>query len=169
MPAYNTGYVSASAGGNAARQNGKWGAGATRTTLASIQYINPAAFLQTTSFVNPAFSCTAGSSCAGTGMVLGDVARTAPYDLHGPSNYDIDATVRRTFDVWKDGRVKFIFEASVFNAVNHVWFGSPASTADGAIGSSVTSSTASSDTTLGTIAGQANNPRQFQFAGHITF
>jgi hypothetical protein len=168
MPAYNTAFTPAGAKGNAARQNGKWGAGATRTTLASIQYINPAAFLQTTSttLVNP--NCTAGATaCAG--MLLGDVARTAPYDLHGPANYDIDGAVRRTFALWKDARVKFVFEASVFNAVNHVWFGSAASTADGTIGSSVTSSTPSSDTTLGTIAGQANSPRQFQFAGHFNF
>ncbi len=168
MPAYNTAYFSASAKGNAARMNGKWGQGATRTTLPTIQYINPAAFLQTTSatLVNP--NCTAGTTPC-TGMVLGDVARTAPYDLHGPSNYDIDGSIRRTFNLWKDGRVKFVFDASVFNAVNHVWFGSPAATADGTIGSSVTSSTAASDTTLGTIAGQANNARQFQFAGHFNF
>jgi hypothetical protein len=102
-------------------------------------------------------------------MVLGDDARTGPYGLRGPGNYDIDGTVRRTFDLWKEGRVKFIFEASVFNAVNHVWFGSTASTADGSIGSSVTSSTPASDTGLGVIAGQANSPRQWQMAGHITF
>jgi hypothetical protein len=93
--------------------------------------------------------------------------------LRGPSNYDIDGTVRRTFDLWKDGRVKFVFEATVFNAVNHVWFGSPATTADGAIGSSVTSSSpcvgTTGDCSLGTIGGQANNARQFQFAGHINF
>jgi hypothetical protein len=168
MPAYNTAYTPVNAGGNAARQNGNWGQGATRTTLSTIQYINPAAFLVPTALSNP--NCTAtGTPSPCLGMVLGDVARTAPYGLHGPANYDIDGTVRRTFDLWKDGRVKFIFEASVFNAVNHVWFGSSASTADGTIGSTVTSSTPASDTALGTIAGQANNPRQFQFAGHFTF
>jgi hypothetical protein len=101
--------------------------------------------------------------------VLGNLARTAPDGLRGPGNYDIDATLRRTFDLWKNERAKFIFDASVFNAVNHVWFGSTSSTADGSIGSSVSSSTATSDTGLGVVAGQANNPRQFQFAGHIRF
>jgi len=161
MPAYNTAFTPAGSGGNAARQNGKWGQGATRTTLSSIQYINPNAFVTTATLSNP--NCTA-SAAACLGTVIGDVARTAPYGLHGPSNYDIDGTVRRTFDIWKDGRAKFIFEASVFNAVNHVWFGSPAATADGSIGSQLGGSQ-----TFGTIAGQANNPRQFQFAGHITF
>jgi hypothetical protein len=83
--------------------------------------------------------------------------------LRGPGNNDIDATLRRSFDLWKDGRARFIFEASVFNAVNHVWFGSASSTADGSIG------TAFGSSNLGVVAGQANNPRQWQFAGHINF
>ncbi len=165
MPATNTAFT------GTVRQNGGWGHGATRTNLSSMQYINPAAFLQTGALINTA-TCSApivGTTNPCTGELLGDVARTAPFGLRGPGNYDIDGSLRRTFDLWKDGRVKFIFEASVFNAVNHVWFGSPASTADGAIGSSVTSSTATSDTGLGVVAGQANSPRQFQFAGHFNF
>jgi hypothetical protein len=109
-------------------------------------------------------------------MLLGDAARTAPYGLRGPGNYNIDGDLRRTFDLWKDGRVKFLFEASVFNAVNHVWFGSTASTADGSIGSTVGgnysvsgAATTNGDPGLGVIAGQANSPRQWQMAGHITF
>ena len=160
MPAYNTAFT------GAARQNGKWGAGATAATLSKIQYINPAAFLQTGLMTSP--NCTAsGTACQGE--VIGDVARTAPYGLRGPGNYDIDGSLRRTFDIWKDGRVKLVMEANVFNAVNHVWFGSTAATADGTIGSSVSSSTPASDTALGTVAGQANNPRQWQFSGHINF
>jgi hypothetical protein len=141
MPSYNPAFVGVASG---ARQKGGWGHGATRTSLASTQYINPTAFTT-------------------TGYEIGDVARTAPYGLRGPGNHNIDAALRRTFDLWKKEDVKFIFEASVFNAANHVWFGSPSSTADGSIGSVTGSSS------LGTIAGQANNPRQWQFAGHINF
>lgn len=154
MPAYAPGFS------GSARQNGGWGHGATRTTLSSMQYINPAAFVQTSSF--------AGIGANGE-YVLGNTARTAPDGLRGPGNYDIDGSLRRTFDLAKNERVKFIFDASVFNAVNHVWFGSTSSTADGSIGSSVSSSTPTSDTGLGVVAGQANNPRQFQLAGHIRF
>lgn len=165
MPAFNTAFT------GPARQNGSWGHGATRTNLSTIQYINPAAFLQTGSLVNTS-TCSApivGTTVPCQGELLGDVPRTAPFGLRGPGNYDIDGSLRRTFDIWKDGRVKLLVEAQVFNAVNHVWFGSSAATADGTIGSSVTSSTASSDTSLGTVAGQANNPRQWQFAGHVNF
>jgi hypothetical protein len=150
-----------------ARQNGGWGHGAVRnaagvngTQLSSIQYINPGAFTNASTTYNP--NCTAaGTACEG--MVIGNSGRTAPYGLRGPGNYDNDGDLRRTFDLWKDGRVKFIFEASVFNAVNHVWFGSSASTADGSIGSTTGSSS------FGAVTGQANSPRQLQFAGHVDF
>ena len=139
MPANAPGFT------GSARQNGGWGHGATRTTLSSIQYINPAAFALPAAYQ------------------LGDAARTGPDGLRGPGNYDIDGSLRRTFGLWKNDRVKFVFDAAVFNAVNHVWFGSSAATADGSIGSTVGSGS------LGTVAGQANNPRQFQFAGHFNF
>jgi len=149
MPVYNPAFT------GSVRQNGKWGQGATRTTLSSIQYINPAAFLQTGTLANP--------------YVIGNATRTAPMGLRGPSNYNIDASVRRTFDVWNKENVKFVLEANVFNLENHVWFGSTSSNATGSIGQSVTSSVATSDTSLGVVAGQANTPRVFQFAGHINF
>jgi hypothetical protein len=180
MPAYNTGGNSTYPFGGAVRQNGGWGHGATRngiagtvtstTELNTIQYINPAAFLQTGAFVNTT-TCSASTSAC-TGEVLGDAARTAPYGLRGPGNYNIDGDIRRTFDLWKNERVKFIFEASVFNLFNHVWFGSPASTADGSIGSTVggnVTATSNGDPGLGVVSGQANSPRQWQMAGHITF
>ncbi|MGA2672513.1 MAG: TonB-dependent receptor [Terracidiphilus sp.] len=144
MPAYNTAFS------GPVRQNGGWGHGATRSTLGTIQYINPAAFVQTGSFTSNPY-------------VLGDVARTAPYGLRGPGNYNIDGSVRRTFDLWNKENVKFVLEANVFNALNHVWFGSTSSNATGSIGQVV------GNTSLGTVAGQANNPRQWQFAGHINF
>jgi hypothetical protein len=152
-----------------ARQNGGGGHGASRnaingtgTQLSTIQYINPAAFGSASTTYN--VNCTAtGTPSPCMGGVLGNSPRTAPYGLRGPGNYDLDGDLRRSFDLWKDGRVKFLHEASVFNAVNHVWFGSTASTADGSIGSTTGSSS------FGTISGQSNTPRQWQFAGHITF
>ena len=148
MPAYNTNFT------GSARQNGGWGHGATRETLAKIQYINPNAFAATSSLANP--------------FVIGNVARTAPYGLRGPSNYDIDGSLRRAFNIGPSDRVKFIFEADVFNAVNHVWFGSTSSNANGSIGQEIEATPAES-TKLGLVNGQANQPRQWQFSGHINF
>jgi hypothetical protein len=192
MPAYNTGANTFYPVSGSVRQNGGWGHGATRngiagtvnstTELSSMQYLNPDAFVQTGTLVNSTTCSVSTAAC--TGALIGDAARTAPYGLRGPGNYNIDGDIRRTFDLWKNERVKFIFEASVFNAFNHVWFGSTAATADGSIGSSVTGEycpTCSTATpvngqtavngspALGVVSGQANSPRQWQMAGHITF
>jgi hypothetical protein len=151
MPAYTPGY------NGKIMPNGKWGHGATAATLGKIQYIDPTAF-----------TATSNTSVFPNAYIIGDVARTAPYGLRGPSNYDIDGSLRRTFDLWREGRAKLVFEANVFNAVNHVWFGSTSGDATGSIGESV-SSTAANSTGLGVVSGQANLPRQWQFAGHINF
>ncbi|MGA3049809.1 MAG: TonB-dependent receptor [Terracidiphilus sp.] len=153
MPALTPGFT------GSARQNGGWGQGATRLNLSSLQYINPAAFTA---------SGTSTSGTAGTltnPYVIGNAARTAPYGLRGPGNDNLDTSVRRTFDLWNKENVKFVFEASAFNTGNHVWFGSTSTNgAGGAIGQSLGGSG-----TFGAVTGQANNPRQYQFAGHITF
>lgn len=144
MPSYAPGFT------GSARQNGGWGHGATRDTLAKIQYVNPNAFEATPNYE------------------IGNLARTGAYGLRGPSNYDIDGDLRRSFNLTRSDRVKLVFEADVFNAVNHVWFGTTSSNATGSIGQSFSSSAAKS-TSLGVVAGQANLPRQWQFEGHITF
>jgi hypothetical protein len=151
------------------RQNGKWGQGATRNNLSTLQYINPNAYVDVAQ-LNGSSTDYAGNTLPNVngGYVIGTVARTAPDGLRGPSNYNIDGSIRRTFNVWNKENVKFVFEANVFNAVNHVWFGSTSSnTNGGSIGQSVPKSYTSS--TLGVVTGQANNPRQWQFAGHINF
>jgi hypothetical protein len=154
MPALTPGFT------GSARQNGGWGHGATRTNLSSLQYINPAAFTLTGTGC-PAATCPLSSQ-----YVIGNAARTAPYGLRGPGNYDIDSSIRRTFDLWNKENVKFVLEASAFNTGNHVWFGSTSTNgAGGAIGQSFTGT----GTAFGSVTGQANNPRQYQFAGHITF
>ncbi len=145
---------------------GKWGAGATAASLATTQYIDPNAFIQTTSTAVIPGTTTKAFASQNGGYLIGDLRRTAPYGLRGPSIYDIDSTVKRTFDIWKEGRVKFVFEASAFNTTNHVWFGSPG-TDDAASGGTIGESVGSS--TFGAVTKQANNPRQFQFAGHFNF
>jgi hypothetical protein len=153
MPVLTPGFT------GSARQNGGWGHGATRDTLSSLQYINPAAFtLSGTGCQSP---CPLSNP-----YVIGNAARTAPYGLRGPGNYNIDSSIRRTFDLWNKENVKFVLEASAFNTGNHVWFGSTSPNgAGGAIGQSFTGT----GTAFGAVTGQANNPRQYQFAGHLNF
>ena len=145
MPANAAGYT-----GNG-RINGKWGKGDTRSNM-TVSYIDPAAFATTGtggSLTNP--------------YVIGNSARSAPYNLRGPSNYNIDLSIRRTFDLWRADHVKLVLEASSFNLLNHVWFGTTSSNASGSINQVFGNSN------FGQVTGQANNPRQFQFAGHVNF
>jgi hypothetical protein len=139
MPSYASGFT------GSARQNGGWGHGATAASLAKISYINSSAFESTPDYE------------------IGNLARTGAYGLRGPSNYDIDGSLHRTFSILPNERAKLEFDADVFNAVNHVWFGSTSSNQVGSIGQ--TSGTSS----LGVVSGQANEPRQWQFEGHIIF
>jgi len=139
MPSYAPGF------NGAARQNGGWGNGATAASLAKIQYVNPSAFEATPDYE------------------IGNLARTGAYGLRGPGNYDIDGGLHRTFEVLPDERAKFEFDAYVFNAVNHVWFGSTSSNQVGSIGQTFGTSS------LGVVSGQSNEPRQWQFEGHIIF
>jgi hypothetical protein len=127
MPNYNPSFS------GAARQNGSWGHGVTSRTLGSVQYISPTAFQDAPEYT------------------LGDVARTRADDLWAPSSYDIDASVRRTFDITE--RWKFIFEADVTDLTNKVTFGG--------IGVNV-------DSGFGAITSASGN-RDWQFAGRINF
>lgn len=163
MPALTPGFT------GSVRQNGGWGHGATRDTLSSLQYINPAAFTMTgTGCGTATVTCPLPNQ-----YVIGNAARTAPYGLRGPGNYDADGSLRRTFDLWNKENVKFVLEANVFNLTNHVWFGSTSTNAGAGIGQSFSTYTPNTTTTaassFGVVSGQANNPRQWQFAGHINF
>jgi hypothetical protein len=127
MPNYNPSFS------GAARQNGSWGHGVTSKTLGSVQYISPTALQDAPEYT------------------LGDVARTRADNLWAPSSYDIDASVRRTFDITE--RWKFIFEADVTDLTNKVTFGG--------IGVNV-------DSGFGAITSASGN-RDWQFAGRINF
>lgn len=135
-----------------ARQNGGWGHGATAATLGQIQYVNPDAFETTTQLSNQ--------------YVIGNIARSAPDGLFAPGHDNWEGGLRRTFNLMPSERVKLVFEANVFNATNNVLFGSTSSNYTSKIGQQVNSSGSKS---LGVVTGQANQPRQWQFEGHITF
>ncbi len=135
-----------------ARQNGAWGHGATAATLGQIQYINPKAFETTSQLANP--------------YVIGNVARIGADGLFAPGNYNWQGSLRRTFNLVPSDRVKLVFEADVFNASNHVLFGSTSSNYTSKIGQEVTDN---GSPKLGIVSGQANQPRQWQFEGHINF
>jgi hypothetical protein len=124
------------------RINGKWGAGATPSS--SPMYLNPNAFV-------PIATLTAsGSPYAYT---FGDAARTAPFGMFGPGNYDIDISLRRNFSVTE--RAHLTLEGDLYNLTNHTQF--------------MVGGTAFGSSNFGTVSGQANSSRDAQLSMRLEF
>jgi hypothetical protein len=161
MPDLNPSFVGS---GNNIRQNGSWGKGMTAATLGTTRYIN--GYISSTTYLaNGQGVDSAGAACGATSsspfcnsnqFMLGDAPRTAAYGLRAPSVYNLNASVRRTFNLTPE-RVKFIFAVDCQNVTNKVTFsgiGAGVNTASFGTVSSATSNTGS---------------RDFQFSGRISF
>jgi hypothetical protein len=134
LPSYNPAFTGSTA------KISDWGHGGTATTLKTMSFINASAFKTTPSTAAaPLFS---------------NAARTAPYDLYGPGNYDVDISIRRSFGLGFEG-AHLMLEADLYNVTNHVQFGG--------IGTQFGSAT------FGTVSTQANNPRGAQLTGRLEF
>jgi hypothetical protein len=135
----------------AARKNGSWGKHITAANLTAIQYIDPNSFSTPSAFPNPG---------GGTPIYkIGDAPRTRPLNLNNPSTQDMDASIRRTFNITPE-RVKLTFQADCTDVANKVTFGG-INQAWGAPGTAAYS-------TFGTVGSTSGN-RDWQFAGHIVF
>jgi hypothetical protein len=86
--------------------------------------------------------------------LIGNAPRTQAANLRNPGTQNLDTSLHRTFSLPKDIGT-FVFQVDCLNTWNKVTFGGPAAT----VGAS----------NFGQISGIANNPRDFQFAGHINF
>ncbi|MGA8109087.1 MAG: TonB-dependent receptor [Acidobacteriaceae bacterium] len=95
-----------------ARQNGKWGQGATSATAGKIAYINPSAFTVASDYT------------------FGNAPRTAAYNLYSPDNYQLDLAAVRSFPLHITETTKLDFRAEWYNVTNHTLF-AVASTAVG--------------------------------------
>jgi hypothetical protein len=96
------------------------------------------------------------SSTSSPIYLIGNAPRTAPLTLRGPGNQDLDAALRKSFNLPKDIGT-FVFEVDCINVWNKVTFSSPAAT----FGNS----------NFGQISSVSGTPgsRDFQFAGHFNF
>ncbi len=132
LPIYNPAYS-----GNG-RINGKWGQGF--ATNSSTRYIDPNAFATT-----PAY-------------MFSNLPRTAPYNIYGPGNYDIDISLRRSFALHLTESTKLDLQADLYNVTNHTQFG----------GIGLSWSTASSSS-FGQVSSQANLSRDAQLSARVEF
>jgi hypothetical protein len=109
MPTYNPSFA------GPARIHGKWGEGVTAanfstsnnslTQSSANQFIDVSAF-QTT----PAY-------------IFGNTARTAPYNIYGPGNYQLDLALVRAFPLHLGESSRLNLRAEMYNVTNHTLFG----------------------------------------------
>ncbi|MGO9317083.1 MAG: carboxypeptidase regulatory-like domain-containing protein [Terracidiphilus sp.] len=155
--------------GQSARQNGRWGKGATTTNYTTISYIVPSvagAIIGTPTSAPPSISytgpfispvanlpgVTVGTASGNQESVLGlaggpaapytfgDAPRTAPYNLIGPGNYQLDLAMVRTFPLHITPATKLNFRAEWYNVTNHTLFGVASTVVGNASFGQVTSS-----------------------------
>jgi hypothetical protein len=149
--------------GYSVRQNGSWGAGTTAKSLGTIRYIN--GYIPSTNYVGSSGVDSTGAACGtnasspfcNAGVFhIGDAPRTGAFGLRAPGVYNLNMSVRRTFNVTPD-RVKFVFGVDCQNVTNKVTFSG--------ISTNVNSSS------FGTVAAATSNTgsRDFQFSGRLNF
>jgi hypothetical protein len=112
-----------------ARVNGKWGKGITAANTGAISYIAPSTGTTAASASGPFMNPVTGvlSSYA---YQISDAPRTAPYNLYGPGNYDLDLAMVRSFPLHLGESTHLDIRAEWYNVTNHTWF-AVASTAVG--------------------------------------
>jgi hypothetical protein len=143
-------------GATNARINGSYGTSPNGTSACNLG-IGPGctaiSYVDTKQFKNQANISGTSSSPI---YLIGNAPRTAPLTLRGPGNQDLDAALRRSFNMPKDIGT-FVFEVDCINVWNKVTFSNPAST----FGNS----------NFGQISSVSGTPgsRDFQFAGHFNF
>ncbi len=133
-----------------ARQNGGYGSGPggrTAANLGKVQYLNVNAFQKPVNI-----NQTAGVTLLN---LIGNTPRTGALALRNPSQWNIDAGLRRSIPIWRE--MDFVFEANAFNVLNHTLFSNPSAT------------WSAGSTSFGTIGSASNKPRAFELAGHINF
>jgi hypothetical protein len=148
MPDVNTSFS------GPARINGKYGSGPNGFQAANLA--NKVQYIDVNAFAQPQNISTVSGQPQ---YLIGNAPRTNAYGVRNPYTWNVDAGLRRTFPIHEN--INFIFEADCINVWNHVTFSNP----NAAWG------TGTASTTFGTISGVSSNPgpRDWQFAGHITF
>jgi hypothetical protein len=145
------------------RVNGRWGKGITAANTGAISYIAPSLGSTSVAPTGPFISPTAPSgqtSLLNTALApaytFGNAPRTAPYNLYGPGNYQLDIALVRSFPLHLTESARFNFRAEMYNVTNKTFF---------AVASSVVGNSSFGDVT--------SNPnyarRAVQLSGRIEF
>lgn len=141
----------------AARINGSYGNGPNgyqASNLGTVKYLDAAAFDAPEDVSPSAGGPSSGNKKHVAQYLIGNAPSAAAYNLWNPGDWNLDMGLHRTFPLhWESAQ--FVFEADVNNVLNNVVFRGPSATWG--------------KSSFGTISGISNGPRDWQFAGHITF
>jgi Carboxypeptidase regulatory-like domain/TonB dependent receptor len=114
--------------GGPIRVNGKWGQGITAANTSAISYIAQSTCSTTSTptgpFIAPAApsgQTTCINSPVAPAYTFGNSPRTAPYNLYGPGNYNLDISLQRSIGLHWEG-VKLNLRADMYNVTNHTKF-----------------------------------------------
>ena len=112
-----------------ARVNGKWGQGITAANTGAISYIAPSGGTEaapTGPFIAPSTLVVNTTYPNGNPLApsytFSNAARTAPYNLYGPGNYDLDVALVRSFPLHLTEASALSFRAEMYNVTNHTKF-----------------------------------------------
>jgi hypothetical protein len=109
MPTYNPSFA------GPARIHGKWGEGVTAANFsASNSSLTQSSANQ---FIDVRAFQTTGN------YVFGNTARTAPYNIYGPGNYQLDIGLLRSFPLHLGESSRLNLRAEMYNVTNHTLFG----------------------------------------------
>jgi hypothetical protein len=147
----------------AARVNGKWGQGITAAHTNAISYIAASGGTQaapTGPFIAPSQLATSGAFPNGSpfapNYTFPNAPRTAPYNLYGPGNYQLDVALVRSFPLHLGESSRLNLRAEMYNLTNHTFFG--------------VASTAVGNANFGNVTTNPNyNRRAVQLSGRIEF
>ncbi len=145
------------------RVNGKWGQGITAANTGAISYIAASGGTQaapTGPFIAPSQLATTTAFPNGSpfapNYTFPNAARTAPYNLYGPGNYQLDIALVRSFPLHLGESSRLNLRAEMYNLTNHTFFG----VASAAVGNA----------SFGDVTTNANyNRRAAQLSGRIEF
>lgn len=146
-PSYTPGY------GKSPRIGGGWGKGINPLTASTHPYVDATAFTVPNQQ---------------TLLQYGNVPRVGPYHLFGPGGFNLNGDLSRTFKIRE--HVEFIFRVTSTNVTNAVHWSIASNVVKPATAvAGVDSLGTNTGSTFGTISGQSNSPRDWQFSGRIQF
>jgi hypothetical protein len=157
-PTLNPGFI------GKARVNGKWGQGITAANTGAISYIAASTCSTTLAptgpFIAPVAPTASQTSCLNSpvapAFTFGNAPRTAPYNIYGPGNYQLDIALVRAFPLHLTEASSLNFRAEMYNVTNHTFFG--------------VASTVVGNSSFGDVTTNANyNRRAVQLSGRIQF